>query len=124
MDDEKNKSLKEWYESGIDIREFIGIKRNPLHYIDLINNKFKVDMNDPTKEISPYHIYEVVDVTMEDDGTGSNKFLMYCELLANMVQNHQSVRLVDAPLAKKGSHEDQGAHWNSCRKNKFIVVER
>ena len=53
-----------------------------------------------------------------------NKFPLYCELLAKQVQNHKSVRLIDAPLAKKGSHEDQGAHWNSCRKNKFIVVER
>ena len=55
---------------------------------------------------------------------GDNKFILYCEILAKMVQNHGSVRLIDAPLAKKGSHEGADAHWNSCRKNKFIVVER
>lgn len=53
-----------------------------------------------------------------------NKFDTYCTLLAEMVQNYDTVELVKAPLAKKGTHEDQVTTWNSGRKSTFIVVER
>ena len=53
-----------------------------------------------------------------------NKFDTYCALLARMIQNYETVQLIRAPLAKKGTHEDQVMTWNSGRKSTFIVVER
>lgn len=38
----------------------------------LLANKFKVG-----EELLPYKLYYVTDVTVEDDGTGSNKHIMY-----------------------------------------------
>ena len=74
LKDPKNKKLLDWYESGKDIREYIGAPRNPIFYIDLLANKFKIG-----EEILPYKAYYVHDVTAEtqEDDDESNKYIMY-----------------------------------------------
>ena len=67
LDMPANKRMKEWYESGLDIREFVGAIRNPLHWVKVINNKWKLVGTLKEAELEPYSRYLVEDTTSEEE---------------------------------------------------------